>query len=557
MVSRQEVGQSLNLEISLIPTTNRNRPGTAISPNYITIHNTANNRLGADALAHARFVERSDTNVSWHYTVDDQQCIKHLPINERGWHAGTRAGNNQSIGIEICMNEGIDQAAANTKAATLVAVLMYDLTIPLENVVTHHKWSTKQCPMLLLDPAGHHGEKWKNFIQEVSTIYQGIEPNDDMVADLFGAPNSQMQAWLEAHSGEEDEIHEPVFCQLPVVPVRTLDENIAPSREALIRSNEKKWVNQTVLHYHFLDSPAHWKGDNNQKEIVRQSFRDWRNLGIGLEFVEVSDRAEAEIRIGFEGQSTNRGRSWSYVGRDAIDFVPNLNERTMNFGWDLTTPFGKDTALHEIGHALGFHHEHQNPNAGIVWDEEAVYTHFAGEPNFWPREVTYRNILHKISPTAIEGSLWDKDSIMHYSFAAGLIQSPSEFETHPLIPVPGLSPTDIAEVKKFYPGTNASLTELRPSQAVTVNIHPSEQLNFVIRPNSSRNYTIQTLGELDTVIVLFEEINGSPVYMAGDDDSGTDYNAQIRMHLIKDRVYILRLRLYSSGATGQGVVILL
>ena len=29
-----------------------------------------------------------------------------------------------------------------------------------------------------------------------------------------------------------------------------------------------------------------------------------------------------------------------------------------------------DTALHGIGHTLGLPHEHQNPNAGIVWDVE-------------------------------------------------------------------------------------------------------------------------------------------------------------------------------------------
>ena len=31
----------------------------------------------------------------------------------------------------------------------------------------------------------------------------------------------------------------------------------------------------------------------------------------------------------------------------------------MNFGWDLTQPGEIDTALHEIGHTIGFPHEHQ------------------------------------------------------------------------------------------------------------------------------------------------------------------------------------------------------
>ena len=46
----------------------------------------------------------------------------------------------------------------------------------------------------------------------------------------------------------------------------------------------------------------------------------------------------------------------------------------MNFGWDLRADErGVDVPVHEIGHALGFSHEHQNPFAGIVWDEEGVF----------------------------------------------------------------------------------------------------------------------------------------------------------------------------------------
>lgn len=48
----------------------------------------------------------------------------------------------------------------------------------------------------------------------------------------------------------------------------------------------------------------------------------------------------------------------------------------MNFGWPLDTPYGRDTAMHEIGHALGLEHEHQNPFAGITWDIDAVRRYF-------------------------------------------------------------------------------------------------------------------------------------------------------------------------------------
>jgi Astacin (Peptidase family M12A) len=136
----------------------------------------------------------------------------------------------------------------------------------------------------------------------------------------------------------------------------------------------------------------------------------------------VTSRDEAEIRVGFmQGDG-----SWSYLGRQILD--RGANERTMNFGWDLLrTAREADTALHEIGHTLGLPHEHQNPNAGIVWDEEKVYTSLGGPPNNWPRETTQWNILRKIEPDTVQGSNWDPDSIMHYPFPAGLILQQRDF----------------------------------------------------------------------------------------------------------------------------------
>ena len=345
---------------------------------------------------------------------------------------------------------------------------------------------------------------------------------------------------------------EGLICGLPPVPDRELDDRVDPGRESLIRDNEKKWVNRTLLHYHFLNAPAGWRGGESQKQVVRESFTAWKSLGIGLQFREVSDSADAEIRIAFEP-----GGSWSYVGRDAIDLIPDETDRTMNFGWDLTTPYGHDTALHEIGHALGFPHEHQNPVAGILWDEDAVYSHFAGPPNYWGRAKTYHNVIRKISPVAVQGSRWDKDSIMHYQFRAGLISQPEEYQEQPLIPAPGLSEVDIEEVRGFYPGdTGEALPELKPYLSQLIEIDPGQQLDFLIRPMMSRRYTIQTFGSMDTVIVLFEDIAGEPAYVAGDDDSGTAYNSRIETRLRRHAKYYLRLRLYHSDRAGQGAVML-
>ncbi|MDX8392333.1 MAG: M12 family metallopeptidase [Mariprofundaceae bacterium] len=352
------------------------------------------------------------------------------------------------------------------------------------------------------------------------------------------------------NTGSGDDM--PMHCSMPEVAERKLDENMDPNRAFLIRENEKKWVNFTVLHYHFLENRSDWRGAENQQQAVRDAFNEWKDLGIGLVFSEVSNPLDAEIRITFE-----RDGSWSYIGRDSIDLISNRRDRTMNFGWDLTTPYGHDTALHEIGHALGFPHEHQNPNAGIVWDEEAVYATFSRPPNNWSRATSFRNIVRKISPQAVHGSAWDKDSVMHYEFPAGIIRFPEQYQTQSLIPDPGLSPMDIAEVKKFYPpAAEQAIPELEEFLSYKIDLNPGEQLDFIIQPEQTRKYTIQTFGNLDTLLVLFEETDAEPVFLQGDDDSGSDFNSLIEARLIRGRSYLLRLRLYFADDAGLGAVML-
>ncbi|MDJ0718608.1 MAG: M12 family metallopeptidase [Prochloraceae cyanobacterium] len=356
------------------------------------------------------------------------------------------------------------------------------------------------------------------------------------------------------------------YCSLPQVREREFDPRVNPNRARLILRNEKKWVNGTILDYYFFDQPTDgervfftdgtsewrtWTTNDAEKDVVRQAFDIWKNLGIGLEFKEVNSRDEAEIRIGFM-----RGDgAWSYIGTDVL--LAGRDERTMNFGWDLTRQAGEiDTAVHEIGHTLGFPHEHQNPNAGIVWDEEAVYAALAAPPNRWDRDTTYRNIIKKIEPDAVQGSDWDSNSIMHYPFEAGLIIEPEQYRNG-LDPAPGLSDRDKTWVKTFYPPlSDNDYTELKPFKSVSLAIEPGQQRNFTIKPDATRYYNFSTFGVSDTVMVLFEDVDGELRYRTADDDSGEDYNSSFRVKLFKDRKYVLRIRLYYSDRAGETAVMM-
>jgi len=343
----------------------------------------------------------------------------------------------------------------------------------------------------------------------------------------------------------ETKISRKRLCNQPVTIQRSFDPGVSSHRIGFILSTGLKWVNGTEIKFMFIE------GAEPQKNVVRKAFQIWKELGIGISFKEVIKNGDSMVRIGFDLTDG----SWSYVGREILT-IPKT-ERTMNFGWDLTADsYGMTTAIHEIGHTIGFQHEHQSPFSGITWNIPAVYSEFSGPPNNWPKAQIDANIISKLPANQVQGSAWDPKSIMEYEFGPGLILQPAQY-TNGIFPPGILSPADIKGVKSFYPVVAAkSFLKLQLNHSAAIKSGSGDQDDFIFSAPSSGKYTFQTVGPLDTVMVVSEKAADENHYLGGDDDSGLDRNSKITLPLVKGREYLINVRvMYAPGKQSGSLIV--
>ncbi|MCU6787461.1 peptidoglycan recognition protein family protein [Aedoeadaptatus acetigenes] len=139
------------------------RNGTRIA--YIVVHDTGNPDRGADAMAHYRYFSGGNRRASVHYFVDDKGVVQIIEDAYAAWHCGDGHGahgitNRNSIGVEICINQGIDRKAALAHARNLVKELMAFYRIPKDHVVRHFDASRKICPHSM---AKNNWAEWWGF----------------------------------------------------------------------------------------------------------------------------------------------------------------------------------------------------------------------------------------------------------------------------------------------------------------------------------------------------------------------------------------------------------
>lgn len=135
----------------------------AMEPQYVVIHNTANDASAANEIAYMR---RNNREVSFHYAVDDTEIVQGIPENRNAWHAGdggSGKGNRYGIGVEICWSKsgGEKFTAAEKNAAEFAAYLLKKYGWGIDRLKKHQDFNGKYCPHRTLDLG------WERFVDMV------------------------------------------------------------------------------------------------------------------------------------------------------------------------------------------------------------------------------------------------------------------------------------------------------------------------------------------------------------------------------------------------------
>lgn len=141
----------------------------SMKPQYITVHNTANDASARNEVAYMR---RNNTSTSYHVAVDNKEVVIAAPFNRNCFHAGdgrNGTGNRKTIGIEICYSKsgGSRFDAAEDNAARYIASLLKAYGWGINRVKRHYDWSRKYCPHRTMDRG------WTRFLNMVRS-YMGL-----------------------------------------------------------------------------------------------------------------------------------------------------------------------------------------------------------------------------------------------------------------------------------------------------------------------------------------------------------------------------------------------
>lgn len=165
------------------------------------------------------------------------------------------------------------------------------------------------------------------------------------------------------------------------------------------QSSDLVWDNGSTLRV-FLNSD-----NQDHKNYFMQLMQTHYEPEANLHFEETTNFNSADIQVNF----TNDGVSWSKIGTTSklqtYVHTPTSIDYSMQIG-----EVEQDTILHEIGHALGWFHEHTHPDKPWRFHKEIVISELKAVG--WTEEEVQTNVLTERKNN--DETPYDEYSIMHY-----------------------------------------------------------------------------------------------------------------------------------------------
>lgn len=320
------------------------------------------------------------------------------------------------------------------------------------------------------------------------------------------------------------------------------------ARIALLKG--KKWNNGSQLHYAFRG------GTDGQRKKFQQTVEEmarYANLDFSLKPANV---LVAEIRVTFDPN----GGAWSYIGTDCAK-QPS-KQPTMNLGFGFND--GQDgTYMHELGHAIGAIHEHQNPRGGIKWNEAQVIKDLSGPPNNWDRETIQHNMFEKYAVDQLNADVFDPKSIMLYAIPKSWTMDGFSSSANAV-----LSPRDIAWIIAQYPGRaggggGGTDPPPVPVDALEIPVHdlspvyadiskPGERDLVWFPASRAGRYRIEALGGTPVSLRLFGP-NSETNLVKEVNNATLPYNARMDAALNPGKYYVQISHLQDQGIGPYGI----
>ncbi len=122
----------------------------SMTPVGITVHNTANDASARNEIAN---MTNNNSEISFHFAVDDKEAVQGIELNRNAWHASDGrfgTGNRKTIAIEICYSKsgGNRFIKAEQNAVELIVYLMKQYGWGIDRVKRHYDYAPnkKYCP---------------------------------------------------------------------------------------------------------------------------------------------------------------------------------------------------------------------------------------------------------------------------------------------------------------------------------------------------------------------------------------------------------------------------